>query len=118
VIATAVGALAGAALGGHDGAAVGAGVGLITGAAAGGGESAVATRDMQRHYDITYQQCMYSMGNQLPGYYRQPTAPPQAARPAYYPPSPSVPAPAASAPPPGIPPPPPGTPPPPPPGAR
>ncbi len=118
VIATAVGALAGAALGGHDGAAVGAGVGLVTGAAAGGGESAVATRDMQRRYDIAYQQCMYSMGNQLPGYYSRPVAPPPAARPAYYPPSPSAPASAATAPSAGIPPPPPGTPPPPPPDAR
>jgi uncharacterized protein YcfJ len=106
VIATAIGAVAGAALGGHEGAAVGAAAGLVTGAAAGGGQASAGSRDLQHRYDIAYQQCMYSRGNQLPGYYSQPSVPPPAARSAYY------------APPTDMPPPPPGTPPPPPPGVR
>jgi hypothetical protein len=86
---------------------------LITGAAAGSSNANAGSWDLQRRYDIAYQQCMYSRGNQLPGYYRRPVAAPAAARPAYYPPPPSGPA-SGDIPPP----PPPGTPPPPPPSAR
>jgi hypothetical protein len=74
LIGTAVGALAGAALGGRDGAAVGAGMGLFAGAAAGHSEHRYISYDMQRRYDIAYQQCMYAKGNQVPGYYYQPPA--------------------------------------------
>jgi len=106
VVGTAIGAVAGAAIGGHNGAA---------GAAIGSGQANAGSWDLQRRYDIAYQQCMYSRGNQLPGNYRRPPPPaPVSARPAYYPPPPSsVPGSAAD-----IPPPPAGTPPPPPPGAR
>lgn len=92
VIGTAVGALAGAAIGGRQGAAVGAGGGLIVGSTSGAGQYGYYERDIQRRYDIAYQQCMYAKGNQVPGYYYQPPA----ARPAPPPPPP----PAAAPPPP------------------
>lgn len=97
-VGTAVGALAGAAVGGRQGAAVGAGGGLIVGTAAGSGRAGMTERDIQRRYDIAYQQCMYAKGNQIPGQYA-PYAP-QSARPAAaYPPPPPPPA-AANPPPP------------------
>jgi hypothetical protein len=72
--------------------------------------------ELQRRYDYAYQQCMYSLGHQIPGarsgngYSRQQSAP--YARPAAPPPPANAPAPSAGT----IPPPPPGAPPPPPPG--
>jgi uncharacterized membrane protein len=72
----AVGTLAGAAIGaaigsttGHagSGAAIGAGTGLLAGAAAGSGPAYASGWELQRRYDIAYQQCMYAKGNQLPG---------------------------------------------------
>lgn len=72
----AVGALAGAAVGavigstsGHagPGAAIGAGTGLLGGAAAGSGPAYASGWEVQRRYDIAYQQCMYAKGNQIPG---------------------------------------------------
>ena len=60
---------------------------------------------MQRRYDIAYQQCMYSRGNDLPGFSRSGAAPPR--------PTPSaVPGQRVPTPPPGAATPPPGTPPP------
>jgi hypothetical protein len=112
VIGTAIGALAGAAIGGHGAdAAVGAGVGLLGGSMIGASTGNYSAYEAQRRYDSAFIQCMYGRGHRVPvarGY----TAPqPQ---PQYsYPPPPSQPAPAYSVPPP----PPPGTPPPPPPGA-
>jgi hypothetical protein len=91
------------------GAEVGAGFGLATGAAASSGQTRHFSYDLQRRYDIAYQQCMYSRGNQLPGYSYAP--PP--ARTNYYQQAPAAPAATASPPPP-----PPGVPPPPPPGAH
>jgi outer membrane lipoprotein SlyB len=91
VVGTAVGALAGAAIGGRQGAAVGAGGGLIVGSSAGAGASGYSERDIQRRYDIAYQQCMYAKGNQIPGYYAQPSR-------AVSPPPPPPPPPASSAP--------------------
>jgi hypothetical protein len=41
--------------------------------AAGGGD---ASKEVQRRYDIAYQQCMYSKGNQVPGYAIQKPADP------------------------------------------
>lgn len=104
VIGTAIGAVAGAAVGGRQGAAVGAAGGLVGGTAAGSNRAYYTERDIQRRYDIAYQQCMYAKGNQVPGYAMQQPA----GRSASYPPPP--PAPAATTPPP----PPPGSPPPPP----
>lgn len=75
-----VGALAGAAIGaaigstsGHagSGAAIGAGTGLLSGAAAGSGPAYASAWEVQRRYDIAYQQCMYAKGNQIPGAQRQ-----------------------------------------------
>jgi hypothetical protein len=92
-VATAIGAVAGAALGGRDGAAAGAAVGLVSGTAVGSGQGAMDSRDLQRRYDIAYQQCMYAKGNQLPGSVRAQPAPP------YLPPPPTSAPPAPPAPP-------------------
>ena len=66
-LGTALGAVAGAAMGGRDGAGVGAGMGLITGALAGTGAGSTSAREMQRRYDIGYEQCMYAKGHSIPG---------------------------------------------------
>lgn len=103
VVGTVIGAAAGAALGGHEGAGVGAGTGLLVGGLSGTEAARESGYGLQHRYDVSYVQCMYSKGHQVPVYgrtYRQ-------SRPAAYPqPRPS-----------SIPPPPPGMPPPPPPGA-
>lgn len=95
VAGTVIGAAAGAAIGGgHEGAATGAGVGLITGTAVGARRGAYSAEDVQRRYDIAYEQCMYAKGNLLPGAsYRRPPAvimQPQG-MPAPYPPPPPPP---------------------------
>ena len=75
VLGTALGAGAGALLGGGRGAAVGAGVGAVGGTAIGAGQAQHAQGSIQYRYDIAYSQCMYSRGNQVPGY-GPPSAPP------------------------------------------
>ena len=103
VVGTVVGAAAGAAIGGHEGAAVGAGTGLLVGGLAGTESAEYSGYGVQRRYDVSYVQCMYAKGHQVPvsgRSYRQ-------SRAASYPPPP---------PPRDIPPPPTGNPPPPPPG--
>ena len=65
-LGTAIGAVAGAAIGGRDGAGVGAGMGLITGTLAGAGTGRTSAYEMQRRYDIGYQQCMYAKGHRIP----------------------------------------------------
>jgi hypothetical protein len=107
-IGTATGAAAGAAIGAAagspaTGAAVGAGVGLAGGTAIGAGYAGSAHMTVQQRYDVSYMQCMYAKGNQIPV---------RAATPRYA--APPVPPPQI---PPGVPPPPRGTPPPPPPAA-
>jgi uncharacterized protein YcfJ len=101
-VGTLLGAGLGAALGGGQGAAIGAGAGALGGTAIGASNAEKTGMSLQRRYDIAYEQCMYSRGNQVPGYVQ--------------------PAPAAAAPPPPppgySPPPPAGYPPPPPPGYR
>ena len=101
-----VGALAGAGLGaligsasGHAGAgaAIGAGAGLLTGTAVASGPAASSQYQLQRRYDIAYQQCMYAKGNQIPGVrpaqaYRPPP-PPYGPPPGYGPPAYGPPAP-------------------------
>ena len=72
VIGTAVGAALGAALGSASGnagagAAIGGAVGLLSGTAVGSDAGAGSTYQLQRRYDIAYQQCMYAKGNQIPG---------------------------------------------------
>lgn len=70
-IGTAVGAAAGAAVGAAagspaTGAAVGAGIGLLGGTAVGASHAEGANQSVQRRYDMTYMQCMYAKGNQIP----------------------------------------------------
>ena len=84
----AVGTLAGAGLGaalgsisGHAGAgaAIGGATGLLAGTAIGANQGAYTGQQLQRRYDIAYQQCMYAKGNVIPGarrYYVQPPPPP------------------------------------------
>ena len=112
VVGTAIGALAGAIVGGRGSAASGAGAGLIVGTAAGAGASSGSQYSLQRRYDNSYVQCMYSRGHQVPSAGRVSNAP----RPVYAPPPPAVYYPPSQSY--GAPPPPAGTPPPPPPGAN
>lgn len=66
-IGTAVGAVAGAAIGGDSSsAAVGAGVGLLGGSLAGAGAVNASAYEAQRRYDMAYQQCMYAKGHRVP----------------------------------------------------
>jgi hypothetical protein len=76
VTGAAVGTLAGAAIGAAigaatgsagAGAAIGAGAGLFTGTAAASGPAGSSEYQLQRRYDIAYQQCMYAKGNLVPG---------------------------------------------------
>jgi len=74
-IGTLMGAGLGAAIGAASGnagagAAIGAGSGLIGGAAVASGPAYAAGWEVQRRYDIAYQQCMYAKGNQIPGLVR------------------------------------------------
>lgn len=74
-IGTLVGAGLGAAIGGASGhagsgAAIGAASGLIGGAAVASGPAYGAGWEVQRRYDIAYQQCMYAKGNDIPGVVR------------------------------------------------
>jgi len=102
VVGTAIGALAGAAMGGNSNAAgAGAGVGLLTGSMMGASAGSVSAYEMQRRYDIGYNQCMYSKGHRIPvsgrfdshpsSYTSQPASPPAAAMPP--PPPPGAPPP-------------------------
>ncbi len=73
VLATALGAGLGAvggSLGGNAGAgaAAGAAIGAGTGTAFGAGGSANAQVGIQYQYDNSFSQCMYSKGDQVPGY--------------------------------------------------
>ena len=64
----AIGAVAGAVVGGHGNAGAGAAIGTVFGASAGTNQSAGTAWNAQRRYDIAYQQCMYSKGNLVPNY--------------------------------------------------
>jgi len=71
VAGTAIGAAAGALIGAAagepaGGAAIGAGSGLLLGGAAGTGTYESSAYALQNRYDITYVQCMYAKGNQVP----------------------------------------------------
>jgi hypothetical protein len=114
VIGTVVGAAAGAALGAAAGnpgvgAAAGAGVGLLGGTAIGASRADAHGGSVQRRYDMSYTQCMYAKGNQVPAARGS-----RVQQPAASPAPPPPPPPPASAVSPTIPPPPPGPPPPPP----
>jgi len=72
--AAAIGAGLGLALGAATGdghtATAGAVAGGAVGATIGAGMSDQANYSIQRRYDIAYAQCMYSKGNQVPGFAR------------------------------------------------
>jgi hypothetical protein len=84
-----IGALAGAAVGGHRSAGTGAAVGTLIGGSVGANQSAGIAWSAQRSYDIAYQQCMYSKGNIVPGsrygayQYPAPPPPPRPSAPVY-----------------------------------
>jgi uncharacterized protein YcfJ len=94
-VGTLLGAGLGAAIGGGRGAAIGAGAGALGGTAVGASQAQETGMSAQRRYDIAYQQCMYSRGNQVPGYvqsapvYAAPPPPPPP--PGAYPPPPPPP---------------------------
>jgi hypothetical protein len=98
IMGTALGAAIGAASGATGtGAAIGAASGLIGGTAIASGPAYGAGWEVQRRYDIAYQQCMYAKGNQIPGIVRTarraPPVPPPPPPPGYYAPGPPVPRP-------------------------
>ena len=99
VIGTVLGAGLGAAIGGGRGAAIGAGAGAVGGTAVGSNAAARGTFTAQQLYDNAYSQCMYSRGNQVPGFVATAPSPPPPPPPGAMPPPPP--------PPPGPPPPPP-----------
>jgi uncharacterized protein YceK len=71
IVGTGVGAALGAASGNvAEGAAIGAGTGLLIGTAEGSNAGYYYGWEIQRSYDIAYQQCMYANGNVIPGMIR------------------------------------------------
>jgi hypothetical protein len=75
-VGTLLGAGVGAAIGSASGAmgagaAIGAGAGLLTGTAVASSPAYASEWQLQRRYDIAYQQCMYAKGNQIPGVVRR-----------------------------------------------
>ena len=81
-VGTLLGAGLGAAVGGGRGAAIGAGAGAVAGTAYGANQAAYSSMSMQQRYNIAYSQCMYTRGNQVPGFspppnYPYPPPPPQ-----------------------------------------
>jgi WXXGXW repeat (2 copies) len=74
VIGTVLGAGLGAAIGGGRGAAIGAASGAGLGTVVGANNAQYASADVQQRYDVAYEQCGYSCGNQVPGAGQQPTA--------------------------------------------
>jgi uncharacterized protein YcfJ len=111
-VGTLIGAGLGAAIGsasGHagTGAGIGAATGLIGGTAVASGPAYAAGSEIQRRYDIAYEQCMYAKGNIIPGVVSRPNAapvpppPPPGYKPEPPPPpSESAPPPPAASPPP------------------
>ncbi|HUC17162.1 MAG TPA: peptidoglycan-binding domain-containing protein [Acetobacteraceae bacterium] len=73
-LTTALGAGLGAAIGGGHGAAIGAAGGAVGGGGIGALTSSRAQNSIQGQYNNAYAQCMYSKGNQVPGF--APAAPP------------------------------------------
>ena len=78
IVGTVLGAGLGAAVGGARGAAIGAAGGAVAGTAYGAGSGGAVQMTVQQRYDNAYMQCMYSRGNQVPGYVQPAPAPPPA----------------------------------------
>ncbi len=76
VIGTLLGAGLGAAVGGGRGAAIGAASGAVAGTAYGASSGGAVQMTVQQRYDNAYAQCMYSKGNQVPGFQAAPGAAP------------------------------------------
>lgn len=72
-LTTALGAGLGAAIGGGRGAGIGAASGALGGAGIGAMASDRGNQTIQQRYDIAFSQCMYTRGNQVPGYSPQPS---------------------------------------------
>ena len=85
VLGTVLGAGVGALVGGGRGAAVGAGVGALGGTAIGANQAQGAQYSLQQRYDLAYSQCMYTRGNQVPGYLPPGSSPPPGYAPGYAP---------------------------------
>jgi hypothetical protein len=70
LVGAALGAAAGAVIGGgsHANVGTGAGVGLLGGAGLGAINASGKENQAQSQYNISYQQCMYAKGNQVPSY--------------------------------------------------
>jgi hypothetical protein len=86
LLGTALGAGLGAAVGGGRGAAIGAASGAVVGTGYGAGSSQNAQWSIQQQYDNAYAQCMYSKGDQVPGFSPRPGYPPPGYAPGYPPP--------------------------------
>jgi hypothetical protein len=78
LIGTALGAGLGAAVGGGRGAAIGAASGAAVGTGYGAASSSGAQYGIQQQYDNAFAQCMYSHGDQVPGFAPPPAYPPGA----------------------------------------
>ena len=68
ILTTALGAALGGAIGGGHAAGIGAASGAAFGTVLGAGGSGFAQMSLQQQFDITYGQCMYAHGNQVPGF--------------------------------------------------
>ena len=71
-VGTLLGAGLGAAIGGGRGAAIGAGAGAIGGTAVGASQAQTTGMSVQQRFNLAYQQCMFSRGNQVPGFVQSP----------------------------------------------
>jgi hypothetical protein len=96
-LSTVLGAGLGAAIGGGEGAGIGAASGALLGTGVGAGTTSGGVQlTIQQQYDNAYSQCMYSKGNQVPGFQQAavsaPPPPPPSSPP---PPAPSAAHPAA-----------------------
>src|SRR5271157_5545821 len=87
LVTTALGAGLGAAIGGGGwhgnagrGAGIGAAGGAVAGTALGAGQAGFAQMSLQQQFDVMYGQCMYSYGNQVPGFSPPPGLPPYSGR--------------------------------------
>ena len=87
IVGAGMGAAIGAATGNVGaGAAIGGATGLLGGTAIGADQGAFSRYQLQRRYDIAYQQCMDAKGNQIPGIRPAPAYGPPPPPPAYGPP--------------------------------
>jgi hypothetical protein len=68
VAGAAIGAIAGAIVGGDRNIGAGAAMGTVIGATTGVNQSNATAWTAQRRYDVAYQQCMYSKGNLVPSF--------------------------------------------------